>query len=1034
MTMHRIAAVASVLLAVWGSGWLGATPPAHFDDAPIHAIQMVDRTEGWAVGAEGVIWHTIDGGQHWERQPSGVRGTLCGLHFVTPYTGWVVGREELPDGSGSSGIILVTRDGGEKWERLAAGVLPGLASVKFFGNGSGVVAGDSSHGMPAGVFRTSDGGISWQQHGGPRCPGWCAADFSDADNGAVAGAWSRLAIVRNGLFRAADVDSLAGRSVRGLRLAGKMAVAVGDGGLVLLSKDSAGARYGFAELGLPPEVLASLDFNAVAIAGRHIWVAGRPGSVVLHSADWGATWEVQKTGQPLAIHGLCFLNSEEGWAVGELGTILATSDGGKTWRLQRRGHQRAAVLCVHAHAQDVPTDTVALLGAEDGYLVTALRVLAADPASARVERATDQPRLRSAMRQLAGAAADSLWQFPVPAYLDTAKADQLLSHWDQLHAGNAARELRRQLVLALRIWRPEVILTDSTTTPTGQLVQEAMRQVFREAADPKVFPEQLTTLGLSCWQAKKLYALDQSSTTAQVHLDLTRPRARLHDAPAEFAASPASIAAAAPVRLPDERHYRLLMTTMPEAVKADDLMAGLELAPGGTARRPLPAYTETDAATLDRLAKGLQLKRTLSTLNRLHDAGLASPDQIISQLPRLFDALPQDTAVRAGLALAKQYVQMGQWPLARETFLSVADRYPAHPLTIEAYRWLARYHASSELRRRQELGHFHLSTQTQFVPSQTTQPTQPTKHQPGVIAPAGLDVQIEQKLTTLSGAVDARSWYAGSLAVESRLNAYGAMFAMDPSVQLALCAARRHLGKLDESRAWLSAFLGTHPVAGDPWREVAALEAWQTGPNGLPPRPIANCRQLPTRPFLDGQISDDEYAAQPLPLRDAVGTTAETYPTRFWLAYDRQYLYFAVDCKHPAGHEQPTVKARGHDADVRPFDRVELLLDLDRDYQTYYRFIVDQRGCTAEDCWGDATWNPKWHVAVKATPTGWTAEVAIPLSELTGENVGLGRNWAMNVVRVLPGRGVQGWSCPADVQPRPEGMGLLHFAAPAKRP
>ena len=113
--MHRIAAVASVLLAIWGSGWLGATPPAHFDDAPIHAIQMVDRTEGWAVGAEGVIWHTIDGGQHWERQPSGVRGTLCGLHFVTPYTGWVVGREELPDGSGSSGIILVTRDGGKTW-------------------------------------------------------------------------------------------------------------------------------------------------------------------------------------------------------------------------------------------------------------------------------------------------------------------------------------------------------------------------------------------------------------------------------------------------------------------------------------------------------------------------------------------------------------------------------------------------------------------------------------------------------------------------------------------------------------------------------------------------------------------------------------------------------------------------------------------------------------------------------------------------------------------------------------------------------
>jgi hypothetical protein len=40
--------------------------------------------------------------------------------------------------------------------------------------------------------------------------------------------------------------------------------------------------------------------------------------------------------------------------------------------------------------------------------------------------------------------------------------------------------------------------------------------------------------------------------------------------------------------------------------------------------------------------------------------------------------------------------------------------------------------------------------------------------------------------------------------------------------------------------------------------------------------------------------------------------------------------------------------------------------------------------------------------------------------------------WACNVVRVLPGRGVQAFSVPADVQPRPEGMGLLMFTQPAR--
>jgi len=38
-----------------------------------------------------------------------------------------------------------------------------------------------------------------------------------------------------------------------------------------------------------------------------------------------------------------------------------------------------------------------------------------------------------------------------------------------------------------------------------------------------------------------------------------------------------------------------------------------------------------------------------------------------------------------------------------------------------------------------------------------------------------------------------------------------------------------------------------------------------------------------------------------------------------------------------------------------------------------------------------------------------------------------GKLWAMNVVRTVPGKGVQAWSGPAGVTPRPEGMGLMTF-------
>ena len=66
-------------------------------------------------------------------------------------------------------------------------------------------------------------------------------------------------------------------------------------------------------------------------------------------------------------------------------------------------------------------------------------------------------------------------------------------------------------------------------------------------------------------------------------------------------------------------------------------------------------------------------------------------------------------------------------------------------------------------------------------------------------------------------------------------------------------------------------------------------------------------------------------------------------------------------------------------------------------------------------------------LAAFAADDGPEAEIAIPRSELTGDPITLGKVWACNVVRVVPGKGLQSWSLPADVEPRPEGMGLLIF-------
>lgn len=1010
-------------------------------DAPLHSVQFVDLREGWAAGADGVVWHTVDGGKSWERQPTGTRATLRAIHFVTPYTGWAVGRDEQPAGQESSGVVMVTTDGGLKWTRLNDRSLPGLQVVRFFDELTGIVAGDGSDLSPSGVFVTKDGGRTWHAAPGGRCPTWLAADFSDQQTGIVAGAWGRLATLREGVFNAADVEKLAGRNVQSVRVQGQRAVAVGQGGLVLLSKDSSGARWGFADLKIPAEVASQCDFRSVALNGSHLWVVGRPGSVVFHSPDFGQHWEVQPTGQSVPLHSVHFFNESNGWAVGDFGTILGTTDGGRNWTVQRRGGQRAATLFVHAKNVDVPLETVALLGAEDGYLTTSIRVTAADPATAALPRSADNFRWSAAARKAGGASADCLSAFPLAQHHDGATRSELLDAWTGAIGGNASEALVRQIALQIRTWQPEVVVTDFAGAPLETIVVEAVRIACERAAESSSFAEHTSTFHLAPWTVKKLYMVWDGPGIAPVIVNAAEPRRRLADSARDFAGPAFRILDAATGETPDKRSFRLVSARIADAAKHGDLMAGTALGFGGTARRSAPT-DDADPETVAEAEKSVRERRNLAVLSQPDFGRLTDTGALLAQIGPVLDKLPPDQGAMAALRIAESYTRAGQWPLARETYMLLAQRFPAHPAAAAAYRWLVAYHASSETRRREELGQFVLHTTTGIKQASAV----PTRDDPARFGPGSRgrverplsEAVTEQSNRTITNAAVARKWYEDALAIESKLTAFGPRAAADPAVQFCLQSARRHIGDSDGAKPWFRQYLASQrtPLNGpgsDPYRECAAAELWLTERTGAAPRPVTTCRRTGERPYLDGKLDDACWnGLTPMTPRDPSGATQSAYPAKAWFAYDDSFLYVAVECRHPQDRYVAQVPTRTRDADQRNFDRISILLDLDRDYRTYYRLSVDQRGALAEDCWGDRTWNPKWYVAHASTPEGWTAEIAVPLNELTGDPVSLGKCWACNVVRVLPGRGVQAWSQPADAEPRPEGLGLMLFAEDPK--
>ena len=72
----------------------------------LNAVWFASHDHGWAVGGEGVILATTDGGRTWRPRASGVGDDLHDVRFFDEAEGWAVGR---------GGALLHTRDGGVTW-------------------------------------------------------------------------------------------------------------------------------------------------------------------------------------------------------------------------------------------------------------------------------------------------------------------------------------------------------------------------------------------------------------------------------------------------------------------------------------------------------------------------------------------------------------------------------------------------------------------------------------------------------------------------------------------------------------------------------------------------------------------------------------------------------------------------------------------------------------------------------------------------------------------------------------------------------
>ena len=238
---------------LWGSGDAGRTwTPQHKADATMNSISAADVDHVWAVGNDGTILHSEEGGRPtsgggrrestWLDQSSGVTLHLTDVVVSDTENVWAVGN---------GGTIIATSDGGATWHSQSSGTSEDLHSVAFADVNNGLAAG--ANGV---ILRTADGGETWSAVG--------------------SGTSERL---------------------RSVAFAGTKAIAVGDGGTVTRSED-AGISWRMQEVsyvldgdapGEPVELRETLR-GVGFIDEQRGFVYGNNG-LILETPDGGESWE-----------------------------------------------------------------------------------------------------------------------------------------------------------------------------------------------------------------------------------------------------------------------------------------------------------------------------------------------------------------------------------------------------------------------------------------------------------------------------------------------------------------------------------------------------------------------------------------------------------------------------------------------------------------------------------------------------------------------------------------------------------------------
>lgn len=280
-------------------------------------LYFTNQDTGYVIGVTGFIFKTTDGGTSWISKVHGTTEILKSIFTIdgtnTSYT------------CGYNGTILKTTNNGNNWVELYSGSTTNFSSIYFINEDIGFVAGSNK------IYKTTDGGSLWIEKPTGTIYGINSIFFPVLDTGYAVGYGGLIMKSINGGETWITLSSGTSSVLYGVHFIDKNhGTTVGESGIIIKTTNG-GQNWSSQTSGV------SVRLNAVSFSQDNLGVASGDNETILQTTNGGSNWIIRRNGGVGSLSSICCVagfNNTKCYAVGgynQISIILKSTDCGETW-------------------------------------------------------------------------------------------------------------------------------------------------------------------------------------------------------------------------------------------------------------------------------------------------------------------------------------------------------------------------------------------------------------------------------------------------------------------------------------------------------------------------------------------------------------------------------------------------------------------------------------------------------------------------------------------------------------------------------